>query len=143
MIAILLKVAFVGSIVYGGFQLLSILWTDGKSPLFLWHGTKVLLPVLPYDSPGKAIWALAQTVFAIIALGFGARVFQALQTAATPFHTDVSARLKPFAVALLLVGVVGNSACLLAAGVTWVLYLIFNYGRALEEEKDQTCDTPT
>ena len=150
-IGILLKIAFVAYIVFGSFQLVTLLWislgetfdlavvkAQGALPLFSWRGMRVMMPLLPYASIGEAVRELVQTVFTVIALGFGRQVFRALREASSPFRPEVAAALKKLAIALLFVGGVTGAAGFLAAGVAWVLYMTFDYGCALQNESDTT-----
>ena len=155
-IYVLLKIAFVAYIVYGSFQIVTILWiqlrggvdiaaleADGALPLFVWEGAvwrgaQVFMPVLPYASLSQAAQELVQTVFTVIALGFGARTFRMLREADSPFRPEVVAGLKRLAIALLLVGVFTGAAGFLAAGIAWVVYMAFDYGCALQNESDTT-----
>jgi len=144
-IYVLLKIAFVAYIVFGAFQLVTMILLpvagpsmDGALPLFRWRGTEVLMPMLPYASMKEAVQELIQTVFTVIALGFGGRVFRVLREANSPFRPEVTAALKRLAIALLLVGVVTGAAGFLAAGVAWVVYMAFDYGCALQNESDTT-----
>ena len=141
----LLKIAFVAYIVYGAFQLITMLLiqvqgpsAEGGIPLLVWQGTTVFMPMLPYATVAEAAEALARSIFTVIALGFGARVFRSLREVATPFCPAVVAGLKKLAIALLLAGLATGAAGFLAAGIAWVLYLIFDYGCALQNESDTT-----
>jgi len=142
---VLMKIAFVAYIVFGGFQVVTLALfpikgavLEGGIPLLHWRGTTVLVPMLPYATIAEAAQALAQTIFTVIALGFGARVFRALRDAATPFCLEVTAGLKKTAVALLFAGLATGAAGFLAAGIAWMLYLVFGYGCALQNESDTT-----
>jgi len=144
-IYVLLKIAFVAYIVFGGFQLVTMILipmegvsTGGSIPLLVWRSTTVLVPMLPYASAGEAAKELVQTVFTVIALGFGARVFRILREAGSPFRPEVVAGLKALAFTLLFAGLAAGAAGFLAAGIAWVLYMVFDYGCALQNESDTT-----
>ena len=141
---VLLKIAFVAYIVFGGFQIVTMVClpmkipTEGFFPLISWRGTMVLVPMLPYASMKEAAQELIQTVCTVIALGFGARTFRVLREANSPFRPEVTAALKRLAIALLFTGLAAGAAGFLAAGIAWVLYMAFGYGCALQNESDTT-----
>jgi hypothetical protein len=56
----------------------------------------------------------------------------------SPFREDIVRALKRLAIALLVIGALSGVIPLLAAGVVWVLCLIFSYGSALQSESDTT-----
>jgi hypothetical protein len=77
-----------------------------------------------------------RTGFIINALSYAKKVFRALRDNASPFREDVLRQFKHLAVALLLLGVVTGVVGFLAAGIVWVLCLIFEYGCILQNESD-------
>lgn len=161
-IYILLKIAFITLIVVGALEAFSWLWSvlklhtevlmiagvEKELPLLFKLGDiKVYLPVMwesGFDFLGvRSIPAIGfddflQTIFTIIVLGFAKDVFKLLRENGSPFREDVVVSLKKLAVALLFVGVVSGIVPFLAAGIVWVLCLIFDYGRTLQNENDTT-----
>jgi len=155
-IYVLLKIGFIAYIVYGGFQIVTLItltpgffpalpkivdlgeFNPAGIPILFWRGTRVYLPVLPYTTVVQAAQNLAQTVFTAVALGFGQRVFRMLREAGSPFRPKVVAGIRKTAIAMLFVGVATGGAGFLAAGITWVLYLVFDYGCTLQDESDTT-----
>lgn len=81
---------------------------------------------------------LLLVIFTVIGLGYAKVVFKLLRDNGSPFREDVVKALKKLAIALLLIGVVSGIIPFLAAGVVWVLCLIFDYGRLLQNESDST-----
>ena len=81
---------------------------------------------------------LLLTVFTIIGLKFGMALFKLLRENGSPFREDTVKSMKKLAIALLCMGVVSGVASFLAAAIVWVLYLIFDYGRLLQNENDKT-----
>ena len=161
-IHILMKTAFIALIVVGAMETLSWLWSvlklhteavtvagiERELPLLFKVGnSKVFLPAVWENGSGfwgiRAIPAIGfgeylQTVLTIIGLGFAKAVFKLLRENGTPFREDVVISLKKLAVALLCVGAVSGVISFLAAGIVWVLCLVFEYGRALQNESDTT-----
>jgi uncharacterized membrane protein YfcA len=79
-----------------------------------------------------------RTAFTIVALAYAKSTFHALRDNGSPFREDIVQRFKQLAIALLCVGVVTGVVGFLAAGIVWVLCLIFDYGCALQNESDTT-----
>jgi len=88
--------------------------------------------------PAVGFGDLLQTIFTIVGLGFAKTVFKLLRENGTPFRDNVVMSLKKLAVALLCVGAVSGVIPFLAAGIVWVLCLVFNYGRTLQNDSDTT-----
>jgi hypothetical protein len=77
-------------------------------------------------------------VFTIIGLWFTKRVFKLLRENGSPFREDIVKALKRLAIVLLFVGFAAGMVAFLASGIVWALCLIFDYGRALQNENDTT-----
>jgi len=161
-IYVLLKIAFIVLIVAGSLQALSLLLSllnlnteivtivgvEMEAPLLFKLGeTKLYLPMAwesNFDIMGtRSLFEigfedLMLTVFTIIGLGFGKSVFSLLRENGSPFRDDVVKSLKKLAIALLCMGVVAGLTSFFAAGIVWVLCLIFDYGRSLQNERDTT-----
>ncbi|MDR1599345.1 MAG: hypothetical protein LBS11_05685 [Oscillospiraceae bacterium] len=159
---ILLKVAFIALIVVGALQAFSLLWSfldlntevlaiaggEAEYPLLFKFGeTKVYLPMAwetGFDFLGvrsiasASLSGLLLTIFTIGGLGFAKVVFKLLKGNGSPFRDDVIGSLKKLSIALLLMGAVSGLVPFVAAGVVWVLCLIFEYGRILQNESDTT-----
>jgi len=159
---ILLKIAFIALIVVGAFQVYSLLWSfldlntevltiaevKAEYPLLFKLGeTEVYLPMAwetGFDFLGVRSVASANlsglllTVFTIIGLGFAMVVFKVVKESGSPFRDDVIKSLKKLSIALILMGAVSGFVPFVAAGVVWVLCLIFEYGRILQNESDTT-----
>ena len=161
-IYVLLNIAFVALIVVGALEAVSWLWSvlklntevvtvagvDMELPLLFKVGSlKVYMPVMwksgfdffgarPIAAVGFEDFLL--TVFTVAGLRFAKAVFKLLRENGSPFRGDVVVSLKKLAVALLCVGAVSGVIPFLAAGIVWVLCLIFDYGRALQDESDTT-----
>lgn len=158
----LLQVAFIALIVVGALQAISMLWSffglrtealtiagnEAEYPLlFKLGGTKIYLPVAwtwgfdflgTHSIASTNLSGLLLTIFTIVGLGFASAVFKLLKENASPFRDDVTGSLKKLAIALLFMGAVSGFVPLVAAGVVWVLCLIFDYGRILQNESDTT-----
>lgn len=89
---------------------------------------------IPVISPND-FW---QTILSIVAIGFAKIVFRLLREDGSPFCEGIVKSLKRMAIALLIMGVVSGLTAVLAAGVVWVLCLIFDYGCSLQNESDTT-----
>jgi hypothetical protein len=146
---ILLNVTFVLGIVSIIIAALSLLL---KTPyIFKLGNTQVVVPdfVLfldkintvwgaAQDSGSSALANLAQEIVLVIVLGFTRAVFRLLRDNGTPFRTDVAKALKNLAIALIVFGVFSGLAGWISAAIVGVLYMIFNYGCALQQESDTT-----
>ncbi|GHV26099.1 hypothetical protein FACS18948_0980 [Clostridia bacterium] len=163
---IILKVAFVVYVVAGVIEVVSwsmsalMLHTDtfifsGRSiqaPLLFQIGEfKVYLPIFFLGEMGEPGIDLSQfdfltislgdvlgTAFTIVVLAYAKSLFRALRDNGSPFHEDFVLKFKRLAIALLCTGVVTGILGFLAAGIVWVLCLIFDYGCALQNESDTT-----
>ena len=107
--------------------LMPVSWSTNLS----WFGTSVSIV-----NPG--VDSLINTILLIVALVAIRRVFRLLRADGSPFRAPVVRALKTAAIVLLVIGAVGGAVPLLAAGVVFVLALVFDYGRALQEEADTT-----
>jgi hypothetical protein len=161
-IYILCKIAWIALIVAGALQALSFILSilkvntelitvagaEVEAPLLFKLGnTKVYLPMMwipGYDVIGGhpafqiGVSDLLLTVFSLVGLMYGKRVFRLLRDNGTPFREDVVTALKKLAIALLVMGAAAGYGTFLAAGIVWVLCMIFDYGRALQYESDTT-----
>jgi len=158
---ILLKIAFIASIVACAVEALTWLWSvlslhtevvtiagvEVEAPLLLKLGdTKVYLPMMWETGFNLSVDAepiigfddLLRTVLTIIGLKYALIVFKLLRENGSPFREELVDALKKLAIALLCIGAVSGLIPLLAAGIVWVLCLIFNYGCALQNESDTT-----
>jgi hypothetical protein len=161
-IYILLTISFIVLIVVGALQALSWSWSmlglhnevwsvagiEMEAPLLFQLGeVRIFLPVM-WDSGidimgvrsvpiiGYADFLL--TIFTIIGIGFAKSVFRLLRQNGSPFREDVVKAMKRFAIAMLCMGALSGVIPFLAAGIVWVLSLIFSYGHALQAESDST-----
>jgi len=145
---ILLKIAFIALIVVGASEAFSWLWSilklhtevltiagvETELPLLFKLGDfRVYLPIMWTDG-----FDFLQTIFTIVGLGFAKTVFKRLREDGTPFRDDVVLSLKKLAIALLCMGAVSGVIPFLAAGIVWVLCLIFDYGHTLQNDHDTT-----
>ena len=161
-IFILLKIAYIMFIVAGVFGAAAFLWSvmkinteiiniagvEMELPLLFKLGNfKVFWPVMwkrGFDLPGISFVSefgagnLIQIIITIFGIRRTADVFKLLRENGSPFRSDVAVSLKRLTIALIVMGVVSGAVPFLAAGITWVLYLIFDYGRALQNESDTT-----
>ena len=162
-IFILLNIAFIALIIISAFQVLAFLWTridlpteivsiggrDMEVPvLFKIGNTNIALPITWESGFGLfvtrtpffelEIGNLFGNILLIIGLGFVMSVFKKLREGGSPFREDIVKSLKKTSIALLCMGIVSGGTALAAAGIVWVLCLIFDYGRALQNESDTT-----
>ena len=159
-IFILLKIAFIALIVVGVMEALAWFWTvlklhtevvsiggvNMEMPLLFKVGNlTVTLPIAweaGFDYLGtRAVQSigfddLLQTILTLVGISFAKQVFMLLMKDGSPFREEVVRSLKRLAIALIVVGVVSGVIPFLAAGIAWVLCLIFDYGRALQNESD-------
>jgi len=119
--------------------------------LFKLGDTKVFLPVIwksGFDSSGieqllRGIITVSfgdflGVIFTIIGLRFTKRVFELLRETGSPFRGNIVKALKRLTIVLLVTGCVSGVIPFLAAGIVWVLCLIFDYGCILQNESDTT-----
>ncbi|MDR0818916.1 MAG: hypothetical protein LBN43_05015 [Oscillospiraceae bacterium] len=142
----LLRIAFVAFIIAGIAEI--AVWIVARfsvSPIFKVGNMELYLPVVFIKDGYEELFSLhigigeiLQTVFTIVALKFAESIFKILKTYGSPFREDVVQKFKRLAIALLCVGVVTGVVGFLAAGIVWVLRLIFDYGCALQNESDTT-----
>ena len=162
----LLQIAFIALIVVGALQALAWIWSildlntdivtiagvDREVPLlFKSENIRVYLPVAweagfdfqPHFNffgtgfhPAIGLAGVLTTIFSLLGIGFAKSVFKLLRENGSPFREDVVRSLKRLTIALLLIGVVSGVVSFLAAGIVWVLCLIFDYGCALQNESD-------
>jgi hypothetical protein len=142
----LLKIAFVASIIIGIAEI--AVWIVARfsdSPIFKVGNMEVPLPAVfliggyeEFFSLRIGIGEILQTLFTIVVLKYAEIIFKILKTYGSPFREDVVQKFKRLAIALLCVGVVTGVVGFLAAGIVWVLCLIFDYGCALQNESDTT-----
>jgi hypothetical protein len=160
---ILLQIAFVAFIIVGAVEAISwfmsvlALHTDtvivgGKSIevpfLFKFGDFNIYMPVFIMGGSGADFSQfdflkfgfndVLQTAFTIVVLEHAKRAFKVLCDNASPFCENVVKRFKKLAIALLCVGVVTGVVGFLAAGIVWVVCMIFDYGCALQNESDTT-----
>jgi len=159
---VLLKLSFIALIVVGALQALSWFWSllglhteilsitgvDMEAPLLFKLGdVKIYLPIMwesGFDFMGvRSIPIIGfddflLTIFTIVGIGYAKSVFGLLRENDSPFREEVVKSLKKLAIAMLCMGAVSGVIPFLAAGIVWVLCLIFNYGHTLQNESDTT-----
>lgn len=159
---VLLSITFVMLIVVGALQMFTFFWNlldlktevltiagiEAEYPLLFKIGSvKVYLPMAwesSFDFLGVRSVLMTNfsdvllTIFTIVGLGFAKVVFSLLRKTGSPFREDVIKALKRLSIALLLMGVVSGLVPFVAAGVVWVLCMIFDYGLTLQAESDTT-----
>ena len=120
--------------------------------LFKLGNTKVILPIVwksGFDLSGiqalipgigltVGIGDFLGVIFTIVALRCTRMVFKLLRGNGSPFREDIVKALKQLTIVLLVTGGVSGAIPFLAAGIVWVLCLIFDYGRILQNESDTT-----
>ena len=165
-ICILLKIAFIALIVVGVMELFAWIWLIANlhTEMVMINGVERELPILFKLGDVRVAWPviwesgfnfterfssrrfvtsvgisdLLSTVFTLVALRYAMRIFKLLRENGSPFRDDVVRALRKLAIVLLVVGGVTGMISFLAAGIAWVLCLIFDYGRILQNESDTT-----
>ena len=151
-IYILLRIAFIVFIVVGAFEIFAWILTLTEAPTIfqlgnttiklptmeLFGGAPVSIPVIREWYPEFMLEEILRTVGVIIALAYAKNIFKILKNDGLPFRKDVVKEFKRLAVALLVVGAFTGAVGFIAAGIVWVLCLIFDYGCALQAESDTT-----
>ena len=166
-VCVLLNVAVGFAIAAAALVLLAWLWTGAGLPtetvtvngvameapyLFKLGSVKVLMPVMwrsGFDFSEIQNWLpgfrfrvgfgdFLGLVFTVVGLRYAKKVFVLLREGGSPFRDEIVRALKRQAVVLLIVGFASGFVAFLAAAVVWVLCLIFEHGRALQNEADTT-----
>ena len=152
-ICVLEAVAWLWSVLKLHTGLVTINGVEMEAPLlFRLGGTSVYMPVMwqsgfdfsnikrlvPGFSFAVGFEDFLGTIFTIISLRFTKRVFKLLRENGSPFRDDVVRALKGLTIILLCTGCVSGAIPFLAAGIVWVLCLVFDYGRMLQNESDTT-----
>ena len=150
-IYVLLRIMFVVLIVVFFLELTAWTLTMAEiQPIFKLGSTTVYLPVFVSEESLGAIpfvreWVpinlleeFLRTLFTIIAIRFALRLFKHLKENGSPFREEIVKDLKKLAIVLLIVGCATGAVGFLAAGIVWVLCLIFDYGCVLQAESDTT-----
>ena len=163
-IYVFLRVTFVILIVAAVLELLAWLWVSENWPTttMMINGVEVAAPllfqigsvkvVLPFAWENRFVSILGMgsafsavtfgdflaTLATIVGVSFAKKVFILLKDDGSPFRLEIVQAMKRLAIALLVTGFFAGVLPLLAAGVVWVLCLIFGYGHQLQSESDTT-----
>ena len=142
----LLKVAFVATIV--AIVLLALAWTWNLLQLpvlFQFGDIRIIMPFVNTANAeagilGMDFWLhnLLEAIVTLVALSFAKRIFNLLCIDGNPFCEGVVNSFKKLAIVLLVVGFFSGAAGFIGAAIVWLLYLIFDYGYALQRESDTT-----
>ena len=144
-----ISIAFVALIVVGVMQVLSWVVITWNLPyIFKLGEIRVVLPVIITESitsgiangiiPEATVVGIIQTVVTIVILSLAKRFLRLLEKDGTPFRPDVVKALRKMAITLVVLGIISGMTGWVAAGVAYVLYLIFEYGCTLQKESDTT-----
>jgi hypothetical protein len=106
---------------------LPITWVEGDD-VFGFHGL----------FSNVTLGDFLSVIFTVIGVAATKRVFRLLRDDGSPFRPEVVRALKRLAITLIILGVMSGVIPLLAAGIIWVLCLIFEYGCSLQNESDTT-----
>ena len=106
---------------------LPVAWEAGLARSGLWGSVPVV-----------SVTDILGAAFTIVGLKHAKVVFKLLRDNGSPFREEIVKGMKKLAIVLLIMGFVMGVVPFLAAGITWVLCLIFDYGRALQDESDTT-----
>jgi len=146
-IYILLQIAFVTLIVAGCLTALTWLIRADYIPavLFKFGNTTVVLPHFPLGSItiGDSafhfgIAEVARSIASLILIGIAKGIFKKLRIGGSPFRANIVKGLKTLSIALLCMSLFTGLETFLAAGIIWILCIIFDYGCALQNESDTT-----
>jgi len=110
---------------------MQVIWKSG----FDFTGIAALTPGFGINT---GIGDFIGIIFTIVAFRFTKKVFKLLRENGSPFREEIVKALKSLAIVLLITGGVSGAIPFLAAGIVWVLCLIFDYGRVLQNERDTT-----
>ena len=84
------------------------------------------------------ILTLARTIVLLMLLHYAKEMFVQLKEKGTPFCDEVLDGLKYIGVMMFIIGGLSGLAALVLAGFAWLFYVIFQYGKKLQEESDTT-----
>ena len=143
---ILLQIVFAALIVTGAIEAFAWIVEVGKIPaLFKFGSITVVLPRFITDgitiNGSTYNWGIVEvvrTAITIIIVGMAKGLFKKFRVDGSPFCADIVTGLKTLSITFLLAGVFTGLNSFIAAGVVWVLCMIFNYGCALQNESDTT-----
>ena len=143
---VLLQVAFVALIVTGALEAFAWIVKAGRIPvLFEFGSVTVTLPHFVTDGimiNGSTyhfgIVGVVRTAMTIVIVCMAKNLFKKLRIDGSPFRADIVAGLRSLSCTLLFVGLFAGLNSFIAAGVVWVLCMIFDYGCALQNESDTT-----
>jgi len=145
-IYVLLKIAFIALIVAGALEAFAWIVHVGNIPvLFKLGKVNVILPHFVTDGitiNGSTftfgITEVLRTAMTIVIVGMAKSLFKKLRVDGSPFRADIVRGLKILSVTLLFVGIFTGLTSFIAAGVVWVLCMIFDYGCTLQNESATT-----
>ncbi|MCL1859838.1 MAG: hypothetical protein FWF92_11480 [Oscillospiraceae bacterium] len=149
---ILLKIAFVVFIVIGALEFAAWILALAEAPTIfqlgditvklptveLFGGTPASIPIIREWYPEFMLEEILRTIGVVIALIYAKNIFRILKENGSPFRKNIVKEFKRLAIALLAVGAFTGAIGFIAAGIVWVLCLIFDYGCALQAESDTT-----
>ena len=152
LICIVINITFIAVIIIGVMQVLSWVVDKWNLPyIFKIGDMSVTLPVILTDKidVGDAslfvpefvkgnITAILQTAAILVILSFAKKFFKLLVDDGTPFRAEVVKNLRNMAIVLIVLGAFSGLAVFIAAGVVYVLSLVFDYGYTLQNESDTT-----
>jgi len=161
-IYIILSIGFVACIIAGVFLLFIAILTliNPETTTFVIAGKEIELTTmfnignlsfnLPADwetdvnflglrfYPAVSFYGFLLAVVTTVGVWFTRDIFNKLRKDASPFRDDVVRALKKTAVAMFAIGIISGIVPLVAAGIIWVLALIFDYGAELQQQADET-----
>ena len=152
-VAVLTLAAWLSSKVVSNQEIVTLNGVNTEVPYLLKLGnTKIFLPITWKSGinfmgigaliPGVGFLIGIQdflgVISIIITLRFAKNIFILLRENSSPFRDDVIKALKRLTIVLLITGGIMGIVPFLAAGIAWVLCLIFDYGRVLQSESDTT-----
>lgn len=165
-VSILLKIAIIVYIVLGVLVLVAWIMSGVNLPtesilvdgvevqvqyLFKIGNTKVSMPIIwrqGFESTGITqilegfvtvnISSFISIIMMTVCLRYARKIFIMLKEDGSPFREEIVKALKHLAIILVVVGAFTGLVSFTAAGMIWVLSLVFEYGCVLQKESDTT-----
>ena len=145
-IYILLQIVFVALIVTGALEMVALIVHLGQIPaLFKIGSITVVVPSFIVDGItingstfNFGVVELVRTIIMLVIVITAKSILRKLQVDGSPFRAGIVVGLKMLSITLLVAAALTGLYSFVAAGVVWVLCMIFDYGCALQNENDTT-----
>ena len=140
----LLQVMFITLIITGIFEFFAwLVKIEHITALFKFGAFTIALPSFIKNgitfNNSRYIFGFTEvirTAMTIVIVGMAKKLFKKLRVDGSPFRAYVVADLKTLSIVLLITGLFTGLNSFLAAGIVWLLCIIFDYGCSLQNESN-------